>query len=737
MNNGKYLNQLKKVFLSLGILFALLFIISTSFIIQLSFKNQYRDSLKQSVNFANTLSEMTFTTLHSAMTNMLNDADIKLWSSSSDTSQYYYYAYMVNKKLQDLNTRYTTISIYAAVTHITSDAMVISPMGSSRKEEFFAAETSLTANQAAQIQAYFQDGGSELLVPAYRNGTLYELYYFRTAPFSRGDTLYIIRVPRNSLVPPDLTLNFAIYDADTVIACSDDSEDVTQYWEMVYPELQKDAESKDYQIQDNRDYFILSSGFSQIPWKIAYSYDTMKLSWVQILLYILLPFVILSAFMAYCFRRLSAWLYTPVKEIVSELIEDNEQPPDTKVLDEFHLVRQSMASVRRLTGELQFAMQEKSLLISQRFYRDLLIGIDTCQNEQYQGFLRDEESHCVALFEFQETENSIIEQDIFFCKNKVMTTVTEDPKHQYVNISYSVCAVILRCDLPEEAKEYILSLSNMLPEEQSIKIAVSGIRPEMQAIHQSYLEAQKILEYKYLYPHEEILTPDMVFNSGHTGFHYPLLMENRLIQQIAEGNEQALASFDMLIRENFMQRDLTPEALRNFIYMLLATLNRIFQELKTTPEELIKHPIDYEQLYAGWLHPNIISVIHTLIREIITAIQNQNANSDSRVLKQMQQFIFENYSRDIMLDDMAEALGISGKYCSNLFKKLSDDTFKNFLNNYRIEQARQILERDPNVKITDLSLMVGFNSSNTFIRVFRKYTGITPKTYGEMVKKDG
>lgn len=41
---------------------------------------------------------------------------------------------------------------------------------------------------------------------------------------------------------------------------------------------------------------------------------------------------------------------------------------------------------------------------------------------------------------------------------------------------------------------------------------------------------------------------------------------------------------------------------------------------------------------------------------------------------------------------MAEALGISAKYCSNLFKKLSNDTFKNFLNHYRIDQAKKILE---------------------------------------------
>jgi len=730
MNNGKYQKQLKWVFISLGMLFALLFIISISFFIQTSFKNQYCDSLKQSVNSSNTLAEMTFTIIHSARTDLLSDPDIKLWSSASDQSQYFYYAYMVKKKLNLLLTRYPTIPLYAAVTHITSDSMVISPLGSSQKEEFFREETTLSPDQVDMVYTYFTEGKGEILVPTYKNGQINELYYFTVAPYSRKDTLYIIKVPQYSLVISDLTSNFIIYDEASVIAYKENSETAREYWNSIYPTLQKDASVKDYNMIEDRKAFIFSSGFSHIPWKIAYSYDTMKLSYLQVILYIFLPFVLLSSLMLFLFRKLSTWLYTPVKEIVSQLIEENKDfPKDRKVFDEFHLLRQSTASVKTLTAELQQAMNENNLLISQRFYRDLLLGLDTG------SFPLDDESYCVALFEFQESEDPLIEQDIFFCKNTILTTIGENAKLQYVNISLSDCAVIIQCEKPEEAKEMILSISNVLPEEQNIKIAVSRIRTSMKQIHQGFLESQKILEYKYLYSHEEILTADTVLNSGKTGYHYPLLVENRLIQQIAKGNEQALDSFDLLIRENFMQRNLTPEALRNFIYMLLATINRIFQELKTTPEELLQHPIDFAQLYADWSQPNIISIIHLIIEEIISSIQCQNNNSDSRILKQMQEFIFNNYSRDIMLDDMAEALGISGKYCSNLFKKLSDDTFKNFLNSYRVEQAKHLLEQDSSIKISDLSLMVGFNSSNTLIRVFRKYTGLTPKEYEEMAKK--
>ncbi|MEG0688368.1 MAG: helix-turn-helix domain-containing protein, partial [Hungatella sp.] len=177
-----------------------------------------------------------------------------------------------------------------------------------------------------------------------------------------------------------------------------------------------------------------------------------------------------------------------------------------------------------------------------------------------------------------------------------------------------------------------------------------------------------------------------------------------------------------------------PETLRSFIYTLLGTLNRTFQELKATPEELLGYDIHVEQLYIDWSQPNIISKIRIIIEEIIATVQTKNANADNKMLTNMQNYIYTHYSSDIMLDNMADELGISGKYCSNLFKKLSDDNFKNFLNSYRIDKAKELIEKNPKIKITDLSLLVGFNSSNTFIRVFGKYTGMTPKAYANMLQ---
>lgn len=87
-----------------------------------------------------------------------------------------------------------------------------------------------------------------------------------------------------------------------------------------------------------------------------------------------------------------------------------------------------------------------------------------------------------------------------------------------------------------------------------------------------------------------------------------------------------------------------------------------------------------------------------------------------------------------MLQDVADALNITPKYCSTLFKRLSNENFKNFLNEYRIKIACERIKENPIVKISDLAKSVGFNSANTFIRVFKNYTLLTPGQYAESLQ---
>ena len=72
----------------------------------------------------------------------------------------------------------------------------------------------------------------------------------------------------------------------------------------------------------------------------------------------------------------------------------------------------------------------------------------------------------------------------------------------------------------------------------------------------------------------------------------------------------------------------------------------------------------------------------------------------------------------------------------NTLMKNQNENFKSYLNRLKISKACKAIEEDPEIKISALSLQLGFTSANTFIRVFSKYVGITPKLYAEKIIKD-
>lgn len=92
------------------------------------------------------------------------------------------------------------------------------------------------------------------------------------------------------------------------------------------------------------------------------------------------------------------------------------------------------------------------------------------------------------------------------------------------------------------------------------------------------------------------------------------------------------------------------------------------------------------------------------------------------------QFITNNFNKNITLKDVADEVFLSQNYLSELFKKETGEGFYEFLSNYRIKRAKEILITT-NLKIYEVAESVGYNDSITFGRAFKKITGTTPNNF--------
>ncbi|MCL1949522.1 MAG: AraC family transcriptional regulator [Turicibacter sp.] len=91
-------------------------------------------------------------------------------------------------------------------------------------------------------------------------------------------------------------------------------------------------------------------------------------------------------------------------------------------------------------------------------------------------------------------------------------------------------------------------------------------------------------------------------------------------------------------------------------------------------------------------------------------------------------YVKQNYHEPITLDDVCEQLSLNKNYFCTLFKNNTGQTFNNYLNHLRVEQAKKLLKASKE-SIIDISLQVGFNNHTHFSQTFKKLAGLTPTQF--------
>lgn len=116
---------------------------------------------------------------------------------------------------------------------------------------------------------------------------------------------------------------------------------------------------------------------------------------------------------------------------------------------------------------------------------------------------------------------------------------------------------------------------------------------------------------------------------------------------------------------------------------------------------------------------------------LLSTMSESNERHD--LLAKITYFILENYSNDIHIEDVANYVNYSKFYVSHLFTKYYHQTLFNYLNNLRIQKAKELLI-NTDFSVAQIAMLVGFSSSNYFSTIFRKLTKKTPLTYRKTSK---
>lgn len=155
--------------------------------------------------------------------------------------------------------------------------------------------------------------------------------------------------------------------------------------------------------------------------------------------------------------------------------------------------------------------------------------------------------------------------------------------------------------------------------------------------------------------------------------------------------------------------------------------------------DYITKPIDDDELY---------SCLTKAVQKIVKKKQSGEKLVDTKISSQFECFtkttvssrnhyvtnaiayIEQHYQENLSIKDVCKALLISESYLTKLFKENTNYSFVDYMTNYRIKKACELL-KNPGLKIYLIAEQVGYRDQRYFSVLFKKTVGLTPKQFRE------
>jgi AraC-like DNA-binding protein len=353
--------------------------------------------------------------------------------------------------------------------------------------------------------------------------------------------------------------------------------------------------------------------------------------------------------------------------------------------------------------------------------------------EDYESFFckEDDKSCCI------DEKLKFVE---FIFANVVEEVVGKEALVFVVEVDGTICCLLNYCAQNEvEAKSKLLDVAShsqsFIQDRLHIyfSVAVSGIHRELNMINVAYQEALEAVEYRMIMGYSTIICYSDI-KVSESKYKYSLETEQQLINFTKAGDfEKAEAIVNEIFNENFSNSNLSIEMTKCLIFDIVGTLVKTIGEVGSNKENpFVEELYPIERLTKC---ENIVDMkieLISILKSVCCHVNKNKKKHNIALRDEIIDFVNTNYNYiDLDVSMIANKFNLNQSYLSTFFKESSGQGLLDYISKVRVDKAKELL-REKCTTIAETAAKVGFCNSNTFIRTFKKYEGITPGKYKEM-----
>lgn len=286
-------------------------------------------------------------------------------------------------------------------------------------------------------------------------------------------------------------------------------------------------------------------------------------------------------------------------------------------------------------------------------------------------------------------------------------------------------------ELPYPDMEPIVSKMNIMDPERvhSISQIMMTVTAELSGVSHG-------MSGKYNYSQEQFLNTiyaeKMKSIDSEEYYAYPIASERKLRTAVRNRDKEgSQILLNQLLAHIYVSNNSDIKLIKPRIMELVVVISRAAIDAGADANEIFLLNQNFMGHIEGFKTIEELSAwISTMLQRFISYTFDFADIKHADVVYKTIEYIKQNYSKKLTLEEIAEATYLSKTYLSSIFKKETGHSISSYINMVRVDKSKNLLLED-NMSIIEIANVCGFEDQSYYTKVFKSLIGITPKKYRE------
>ncbi|MDQ0227386.1 response regulator [Metabacillus niabensis] len=267
----------------------------------------------------------------------------------------------------------------------------------------------------------------------------------------------------------------------------------------------------------------------------------------------------------------------------------------------------------------------------------------------------------------------------------------------------------------------------------SSNVGVGQEKKGLNELNNSFLESQKALEVAEYQEINQVITYDEIKSKNENDrFSYPFDTLKEIKTAISNKEYNHILKIWGKFETYVMTENTPLYIVQNICFSIINALMLEYYSEERATENSFKMAENVMLIYQQHTSKDLMSWMSSKLVEWHNQVKDELIGKKSnKLIRGVKEYVQNYYDQEITLAEIADSLYVNKNYLSQLFKKVTGETFVTYLNRFRIEKAKEKL-RQQHYMVYEVSEMVGYQNPTYFSQVFKSITGVSPSEFYKM-----